>query len=93
MLLREQILFRIHKYAASRRDFIGQKLGQVTIRADKINLYLRQLLVNKQARSTSMEIGGKLYHSWNKESNLDLGELPDDWDVRVSEDNRVYFLE
>lgn len=41
----------------------------------------------------SMEIGGKLYHSWDKESNVDLGILPDDWDVRVSEDNRVYFLD
>jgi len=41
----------------------------------------------------SMEISGNLYHLWDKENKVDLGDLPDDWDVRVSEDNRVYFLE
>lgn len=40
-----------------------------------------------------MEIGGKLYYLWHKENDIDLGELPDGWDVRVAEDNRVYFVE
>jgi len=40
-----------------------------------------------------MEIGGHFYHLWSKETSVDLGDLPDKWDARVSDDGRVFFVE
>jgi len=46
-----------------------------------------------RAPKWTMEIGGHFYHQWGEETSVDLGDLPDKWDVRVSEDGRVFFVE
>lgn len=43
--------------------------------------------------ATAAQLGNRTYHFWGETEADDITLLPERWEARVAQDNRVYFVE